>query len=102
MTDPDDEPEVEEEQTQESGSLMQSLKERVSGRGSKKTSEILPDVNGDGYVDDEENACIWNSMVKNLKIKTQCVILNARCLVCTWRHAVISFCCGCCLTCRLR
>ena len=37
VTDPDDEPEVEEEQTQESGSLMQSLKERVSGgRGSKE------------------------------------------------------------------
>ena len=33
----DAEPEVEEEQTQESGSLMQSLKERVSGgRGSKE------------------------------------------------------------------
>ena len=37
VTDPDDEPKVEEEQTQESGSLMQSLKERVSGgRGSKE------------------------------------------------------------------
>lgn len=38
VTDPDDETEVEEEeQTQESGSLMQSLKERVSGgRGNKE------------------------------------------------------------------
>ena len=26
----------------------------------------------------KKSACIWNSSVKNLKIKTQCVILNAR------------------------
>ena len=66
----------------------------------KKTSEILPaDVNGDGYVDDEEKRMYMEFKRKELEDQDAMRDSQRKMeLVCTWRHVVISFCCGCCLT----